>query len=689
LTRPAFPLRRANLFNLIALIVLSAVIMSGKAQAADSAKTERVELSLVVESAPKPGNTIWVAFIQRIRPHWHTYWRNAGESGLPTTIDWTLPPGVEAGAIVWPTPQRIDVGPIVNFGFEGEVALLVPLTLSRDMPVGAKLPVSAQVSWLVCEEICIPEQAQVDLDLNAARPEPDAFVKARAALPKSWPGQVSAQLRGPNIDLILRGPNQPTLHRAYFFPDKEDVVEPGPKPKWKATSSALTISLPRPVQSTVPERLSGVLDLGGAGAFEIADVAISGAGPKPADPDAVVSVVQAALFAFLGGLILNLMPCVLPILSMKALSLTQTGGDRAELRRDGLFYLFGVLACFGAIAGTLLALKAGGAAIGWGFQLQSPPVVLVLALLMVAIGLNLSGLFEVPLSLAGLGQDLTQTGGGRGAFFTGVLAVLVASPCTAPFMGAALGFALTQPAPAAFAVFLALGAGFAAPFTGLAFSPALVGLIPRPGPWMVRFKEFLAFPMFATAIWLIWVLAQQTGPGGVMVALSAALAVAFLCWIVPKLAAPWGQLVAVLGLCLLAFVVWQVEQAPEPSSLTTQDKNGFLPWSLAAVAQGQADGRPVFVDFTAAWCVTCQVNERVALATDEVRAKMIEGNVLLLKADWTRNDPLITAELARFGRAGVPLYLLYPAGGGEPQVLPQILTPGIVATALVDVGRGR
>jgi thiol:disulfide interchange protein DsbD len=681
------------LYKLKSLILLVAMWMGFGAGALAQvpgpvARTENVTLSLAVEGRAAPNATIWLAVAQKIRPHWHTYWRNPGDSGLPTTIDWALPAGVSAGAIQWPKPSRFDIGPLVNLGFSDEAILLVPMTFGTDLP-RAPLVLQAKVDWLVCEEICIPEQATVAIDLATATPDPALFERARAALPKSWPGTIAIEAKAQSLEMTLRGGPKAIAGKPYFFPDAQDAIDPTPWPNVTPGADGLTVSLPRLANSPIPKTLSGVIDLGDQGAFEIGEVAvntITAASTAPpsggalADPDMAQSTLQAAVFAFLGGLILNLMPCVLPILSMKALSLARASGSRAELRRDGLFFMAGVLVCFGAVAGSLLALKAGGEVIGWGFQLQSPPVVLALVFLMVAIGLNLFGLFEVPLSFAGIGQDLTQSGGAQGAFFTGVLAVLVASPCTAPFMGAALGFALTQPAGAAAIVFLALGLGFAAPFTALALSPALVRLIPRPGTWMVRFKEFLAFPMLATAIWLTWVLAQQTGPDGVVVTLSGGLMVGFLCWLVPKLSAPWNWAAALLGLAALAATAFQLQHLPPPS--LAQTSGGFSPWSVQAVADAQAQGRPVFVDFTAAWCVTCQVNERVAFNNDETRTKFAQAKAVLLKADWTRRDNAITNELARFGRAGVPLYLLYPPKGGAPEVLPQILTPTIVQEAL-------
>jgi thiol:disulfide interchange protein DsbD len=399
-----------------------------------------------------------------------------------------------------------------------------------------------------------------------------------------------------------------------------------------------------------------------------------------------MGLLAAIALAFLGGLILNLMPCVLPIISMKALALARTGSDTVSARREGLFYLGGVMATFAAMAGLLLALKASGAALGWGFQLQSPAVVLLLSFLMAGIGLNLLGVFELPIGFAGAGEHLTQRSGWMGAFFTGALAVVVASPCTAPFMGAALGFALTQPVWSAAAVFLALGFGFGLPFAALSASPALIRLIPKPGLWMNRFRQALAFPMFATALWLLWVLGRQSGPDAVVIGLAMALGAVALVWLLQMLRGVWIWVVSLAGIAGLLAAATLVTGAAVPTS-----QHLWAPWSNQAVETARRSGRPVLVDFSAAWCVTCLVNERVALSDGAVLARLQQAHVVTLKGDWTNPDPGITAALHDHGRDGVPLYLLYSPDGTVTE-LPQILTPGIVLAALAKMeasGRNR
>lgn len=660
------------------LIAIATLMCAAPGYAASSVQADHVTLSIALEAPAKPGATVWAAIRQIIAPGWHTYWSNPGDSGLATSISWVLPKGVSAGTPLWPVPERFTDGPIVNYGYAGDATLLVPLTIARDAATGAA---QAKIFLLECEHMCIPENVTLDLDLSKASPA--IFAAARAKLPRAFGGTENVAIDANNLILTLRDPGLSRIDasKARFYPATADAVNYDAAQSLRIAGDTLTWKTARDSHAKKFATFAGVLDLPGEGAFTIS--------AKPLAPIAVpqttredLGLLEAAMLAFLGGLILNLMPCVLPILSMKALALGQSGGNARALRRDGAFYFAGVLATFAAMGGALLAFKSGGAALGWGFQLQSPPVVFLLALLMVAIGLNLLGAFEIPLSLAGIGSHLTRGEDGRGAFFTGALAVLVASPCTAPFMGTALGFALTQPAISALAVFLALGAGFALPFTALAFTPAFVQLIPKPGAWMLRVKEFLAFPMFATAIWLIWVLSQQTGPDGVAWALSIGLGVVFLLWLLthlPRLPR-WGAGLA--GFASLIFLSLNIHTA----AISPASESGWAPWSEDAVARARAAGRPVFVDFTAAWCVTCLVNERAALDDAAVAARFKQDHVVMLRGDWTNRSAAIAAELANYRRSGVPLYLLYPPDG-RAAVLPQILAPATILAALDNMKR--
>ena len=679
---------------------------------------------LVAELVPQtvgvaPGQTIYVALRQKIDKGWHTYWRNPGDSGEATRIAWTLPAGWTAGDIVWPAPHRQPTGPLMNYGFTGEVLLPVAITAPADARPGRTASLKAAASFLVCEEICVPEDAvlEIALPVVAAAPAPDPAWGAKIArtladAPK--PAGLAAAFARPNGGLALavtgaalRGAD---VSDAYFFPyDSTAILHPKAQAIERG-ADGLTLSLAPGYAFTAgpgPKALAGVLEVAGR-AYEVSaapgplPAGASGLGPPPARPSlggAGFSLPLAAAFALLGGLILNLMPCVFPVLAMKAASLAGHGDEHKAARQQGLAFLAGVLATFLALAGVLIAAKAAGAAAGWGFQLQSPPVVATLALLMLLVALNLSGVFEVGTSVQGVGQGLASRGGLAGAFFTGALAVVVAAPCTAPFMAPALGWALTQPPPAALAVFLALGLGFAAPFTAVAFAPALLNRLPRPGPWMETFRRVLAFPMYAAAAWLVWVLTLQAGADALARILAVAVLLALGAWLAglaqrrhgegrrPVLVTVLAAACAVLALGGAVWPPYAAVGAPSAGS-SAAGEIASEPYSPERLAALRAEHRPVFVNYTAAWCVTCQVNERVAFQTRAVADAFAREGVVYLKADWTRKDEVIAADLARHGRAGVPLYLLYGAKGGEPKVLPQILTEGIITRALATAAKG-
>lgn len=699
---------RVRRFFLALLTVGFAVLTGTDASADNSVQRDHVRATLIPEvSSVRPGGTFWVALRQEIKPHWHTYWINPGDSGLPTTIAWTLPQGAEAGPIVWPAPIRFPLGPLINFGYAGEAWLLTEITAPGDAKPGSTLDVAAQANWLACAEICVPEEAALTIQVPIAaetRMDPDAasgFVQARAALPQPapWPAQYVSTKDGFRLVLAMPKDMAAAVSDSFVFPEQLDAVENAAKQPRNAAKDGLVIDLQRGVLGLKPgEDLTGVVELTeGKGAGGQVHRFAFAAAPAPAGA-AIGSMgggegtglSLALLLAFAGGLILNLMPCVFPILSMKAVGLVRLADkERRAARGHGLLFGAGVLISFAVLAGVLIALRAGGVAAGWGFQLQTPWFVLLLSYLMFAVGLNLSGFFQIGGRFADAGGALAAKPGKAGAFFTGVLAVLVATPCTAPFMGAALGFALAQPALPALAVFLALGAGMAAPYVVLSCSPALLRALPKPGPWMERFRQLLAFPMYATAAWLVWVLAQQSPASGIALALGGFILIAFAVWLMRQMDGsrrPWRMAYAVLAalalggaLSTLRFV--EAAAAPAAAGRMGGEAASAEPWSAARLEALRAEGRPVLVNFTAAWCITCLVNERAALSTQGVRAALKEKNVAYLKGDWTRQDAAITAALAAFGRSGVPLYVLYPPGG-EPVVLPQILTESGVVEEL-------
>ncbi len=715
--------------------------------AAGPAKTGHLEAELVPETqGVAPGGLAYVAIRQDIAKGWHTYWRNPGDSGEATSAKWTLPSGWSVGDWAWPAPQRLPLGPLMNYGYTGQVLLPVSLNVPASARPGTRVTLKADVRFLVCADICVPEEAKLQLSVPVVAGTPPTDPKWGAVIDKTimdapkasgldaavaWAGQ------GPNRVLKLGvtgdGVKGVDLTRAYFFPYDNKALDHAARQQIEKGPGGLTLTLkPQNASAADAPSLNGVLSLGGKayevsaapepipaeagglGAVTPATVQAEAVAQSTAEtatespvippPGANIGLLAAVAFALIGGLILNLMPCVFPVLSMKAASLAAHAHKEKEARAQGLAFLAGVLVTFLALAGSLLALKAGGAAIGWGFQLQSPAVVGALALIMLLVALNMSGVFEASLPGQGAGGSLAARGGLVGAFFTGMLAVVVAAPCTAPFMAAALGFALTQSAPAALLVFVALGLGFAAPFVAVTFIPALMRLFPKPGAWMDTFKHLLAFPMYGTAAWLLWVFTLQAGSNALALMLAGAVLVGLFAWLLGRAQTggkPWvpglaAGLAAVLAIACLVFgaretapaaaQIASVDQAA-PAEAAPGKEAASEPFTPGRLADLQAQGKPVFVNFTAAWCVTCQVNERLALGSPEVAKALADVGGVYLKADWTNHNAEIAKLLAEHGRAGVPLYLVYGAGGGAPAVLPQLLTPGAVAQAIRAAGK--
>jgi len=700
---------------LAALLVVAAAFQGSVAQ---PVRVDHAEAELVAATdAIVPGQPLSAGLLIRHDPHWHTYWRVPGDSGLPTTIDWRLPAGFAAGPIEWPVPKRLPIGPLMNFGYEGELLLPVRITVPADAAVGQTVQLKARADWLICKEVCIPGGADLQLALPvkaAASPSGFAplFASTRAQVPQPTTlAAASATIDGGRIRLAFK-PAAP-LRQLEFFPIEEARIEPAAAQTLRddAEGAALYLTSVQPVAAEFA-RLKGVLvanggpaaaDRGGwAGEVDLPLVAGVVPQAAPATASASTAGATAVTFwvalagAFVGGLILNLMPCVFPVLSLKLLSLMQhqrAGNEahlpNASLRAHGGAFAAGVLACFVLLAALLIALRAAGEQLGWGFQLQTPWVIAGLTLLFFLIGLNLLGAFEFSfggaLASSGAAQRL-QGDRLSGSFATGVLAVVVAAPCTAPFMGAALGYAVTQPAPVALAVFAMLGAGMAAPYVALTWMPALLRQLPRPGVWMLRFRQVMAFPMFATCVWLLWVLAQQVGVDAVALVLGGLVLTALAAWaagLAQTGARRWRWVaLAVAPVALYGvFGMTLPGSAPAPGEPARgANAAGWQAWSRTTQEAKVAAGTPVFVDFTAAWCVTCQANKRLVLASDAVRAAFAQRGVTLLRADWTSRDDEITRELARFNRNGVPLYVLY--GGGTTQVLPELLTERIVLDAL-------
>jgi thiol:disulfide interchange protein DsbD len=700
------------------LVLLFAVLPATAIVAAESVpvRSENITARLVADQAAvAPGGTVTLAFAQEIREGWHTYWRNPGDSGAPADLRWNLPEDSSIGEAQWPPPEAIPYFGLMTYGHHDRFVLLHELTLPPDWPVGTPFPIRVEADWLVCAEICIPEEGSFALDLptaaTAATADPalrGLIETARAALPRPSPWAATFATSGEAEDETLRLLTTldiplDSLSDARFFPYAQGLIDQVAEQPWRLDEAGLVVDLVLDRADLLTEPLTGVLvltetlpdgplhqafaieagrNLGIAAGFA---TGVSTPGP---------GLLELAFLALLGGLLLNLMPCVFPILSIKALALVHhAGGPRAAAH--GLAYTMGVLVTFLALAGLLIALQAGGALLGWGFQLQEPLVVTSLAYLMFTIGLWLIAGTTLGLGrIAGIGQSLTERAGLGGSFATGVLAVFVASPCTAPFMAGAIGFALTRDAATALAVFAALGLGLALPYLALSLSPRLQRRLPRPGPWMSRFRQLMAFPMFATAAWLVWVLAQQTDDRALLLVLLGFVAIGLALWafrLDSRIARSAG--LACLGLAIGLGILPGRLPAADPGSGGAAPGYGITfagpaePFSPARLAELRDAGRPVLVNMTAAWCLTCLVNERNALSGSAFEAALARNGAAYLKGDWTRRDPEITTYLRSFERSGVPLYVVYPAEG-EPVLLPQLLTEGMVADAL-DAANGR
>ena len=691
----------------------AAALAFAHAVAAAPVQTGRVTAELVAEkTALVPGTTTTVALRFAIAPGWHTYWRNPGESGLPTTLAWKLPPGFAAGDIVWPAPRALPAGPLVNYGYEGDVLHLVPVTVPHDAQPGSTATLAARADWLVCKETCIPEGADLTLALPvAAQADADPRWQApiaatRDALPKPAPQSwaTHAVASGSTIELsFAESAGDPG--RLWFFAENGGRIEPSAMQTAARRDGRVELALP-----VAHDLASGFTALRGVLTAErgftvdgrtvraiALDVALQGApmaGPKqpvaavdfsqaPASSAATLSLPIALAFAFAGGLLLNLMPCVFPVLSLKALGLATHAGNRRALRHEGIAFAVGVIVAFTLLGAAVAALRAAGEQLGWGFQLQSPAVVTALALLFFVIALNLSGVFEFGLLVPSRLATWSHANRTANAFASGLLAVVIASPCTAPFMGAALGYALGERTHVTLGVFVALGLGMALPYCALAWFPAWRRVLPRPGLWMVRLRQLLAFPLYATVVWLVWVLGAQAGNDAVIRIGVTLVVVAFALWAWHAWRSggrsAWA-IVASVGAIVAAVVAWPlVTESPSSGTAVAnraaevaEADDGWEPWSAARVAELTAAGQPVFVDFTAAWCITCQVNKRLVLTDARVRDAFANRGVALLRADWTRRDPAISDALAALGRSGVPVYVLYRRNG-EALLLPEVL----------------
>ena len=662
--------------RLIALILLLFAFHAAPAAAQGLAPGEKaMAVSLLAESdAPAPGSTVALAIRMEPKPGWHGYWANPGDAGIPNSIAWRLPEGARAGPLRYPVPERLTIAGIMNYVYEGDHALLTELAVPSGLAPGTKLPVAARIDYLVCtDEICVPESADVSTILtvgDGALERRARFDRWREALPRplGLPGRF--QQDAEEVRIAIPVPAAMPIAEAYFFPLTDGAISYSAPQRVSRAGDLLVIET-EPGRGATGQ-IDGVLKIDDRQGLSLTALpgSVPGGGARVGEAQRGPGILFALLGALAGGLLLNVMPCVFPILSLKALSLARSGESARTARTEALAYAAGVILVCVALGGALLLLRAGGMAAGWAFQLQDPRVILFLFLLVTAIGLNLAGLYELP----GLGIGRDTRGGAGGAFMTGALAAFVATPCTGPFMGAALGAALVLPTAAALAVFAGLGLGLALPFLLLGFVPWLRRRLPRPGPWMQRFRRILSVPMFLTALALAWVLERQAGLGGLALGLAAALVVAAALWWARR---RHGWLALAPAAAGVTAAILLLPGAATPAEVRAKGVLDAEPFSEERLASLRARGEPVFVYFTADWCITCKVNERAVLEREEVARAFRERGVEVLVGDWTRGDAEIGRFLEAHGRSGVPLYLWY-GRGQEPQVLPQILTPSTV-----------
>jgi thiol:disulfide interchange protein DsbD len=717
--------------NSLLAIFLVCFVTSAHAQKKDS--SPHSDIALVSEkTAIAPGTPFWVAARLRMEPQWHSYWINPGDAGLATSLSWELPPGFKAGPIVWPHPEKISLPPLMSYGYENEVWLLTQITPPQNLSQNS-VTLRAKAKWLVCKEACLPASADISLTLPVgSTPAQDdtrwqsGFAKTRAAAPTTdfaWKVRAERAANGKDFVLHLQAPQDANIAdwdagEIYFFSSQNSLIEPAAPQKFEKRGNEFIATLKLSEYSEdVPKNLTGILLAPKNAAWNDAgnralavDTPIEKAGSIAAAPASTTPTAAttsggtptlpiALALALGGGLLLNLMPCVFPVLSLKILGFVrQAGEDKSRIKNHGFAFGAGVLLSFWALAGVLLAVRAAGLDAGWGFQLQYPPFVAALVILLFLVGLNLLGAFEIGVSLTRLGSTGSTPGsvhGYGGSFWSGVLATIVATPCTAPFMGSALAFALTQPATSALLIFTFLGIGMALPYVILSLNPTWIKKLPRPGAWMETFKQLMAFPIFATALWLITVFGLQTGALGMSYLLGALLLLGAAIWLwqrwggstLPAISR-WGvRAAALFSLVFAVGVAWSGAKLlpPAASASEVSGEAGWQAFSPEKVDAALAEGRPVFIDFTAAWCITCQVNKRVALHTDEVSREFANRNVLLLSADWTRRDAIISSALGKYGRSGVPTYVLLKSRDAKPQILPEVLSPSIVLGALQDV----
>lgn len=707
-----FAPKRALLYTLLALFCFSAPLgLYAQAAQPPSPITEvsvrsdqPVQARLLSEMGSiQAGKPFWVAVKLEMNQGWDTYWVNPGDAGIPTQIDWTLPKGFEAGEIVWPAPQKFENSSMIGFGYTDSVMLLTKITPPKTLPVGEEVTLGAHVRWLACSEICQPGDAQLHLTLpisDNAKLDPVTardFSRVRETLPKELTkseGKVTVQKESDSVVLHYKPEGRDLtdqIENVQFFPEEQNVFDLSAPQMVQIERGGVTVNLKKGVEE-LPNTIRGLLVIQEKGSPEATIYQVNSAMGAFAFAQLggeMHGYLWALILAFFGGLILNVMPCVLPVVALKIFSFVKMGQDsRRVIFQHGIVFTLGVLISFWILSGALLLLRAYGASIGWGFQLQEPAFVAVMAGLLFMLGLSLMGVFELGTSMISVGQGAQKASSPyTSSFMSGVLATLVATPCTGPLLGPALGFALTLPTFGAMTIFTGMGLGMASPYLIFAGFPSLVRYLPKPGPWMGIFKQLMGFIMMATVLWLIWVFMAQTSQIALIVLLASFLGLSIAAWIFGEWATPMKPkrtrfVARAIALLILAFSGYQMlsaaRMAPIEETQQLVESGQWQSYSPDKVRELRAEGKPVFVDFTAKWCLICQAN-KVVLHSSEVGSAFKEHGVVTMTADWTKRDPEITKQLESLGRTGVPVYVLYPAEGSKkPVILPQTLTSAMV-----------
>ena len=672
-----------NSIKLFLLICSSLISTQALTDNIVDASDSRIEI-LTESTSITPGDELLIGFKFTLNPGWHTYWENPGDAGEGASIKWNLPNDVNASEILWPGPQRIPVEPLMTFGYEDEVVLLTKIYTSEATIVPLNL--NALVSWYTCKEICIPQEAEVSIPIKLGNKTPSVSKAILDQALEEVPIQFEGTYRVQRLEdsYILQGQleNQDQYDSIYFFPKDYGLTDYTKDQFYEINKDSFSLQIKAAEIEIENRTFEGVIAINKGEAVSFIEINY----PLKAKPiSQEFNIFTLIFFAFLGGLILNIMPCVFPILSIKIIRFVEQSGDSTyKTIQQGLLFSLGVIVSFLAIAALLVSLKSGGESIGWGYQLQSPIVVSLLVYLFVVLGYIFMSNMVLGTSLARLSSISLGKGDSIESFLTGVLAVIVASPCTAPFMGSAIGFALLQPSFYSVLIFLGLGIGFSLPYLVLSAKPSLLSFLPKPGQWMETFKQFMAFPMWASALWLLWVLSSQVNNQEVIQVLLGSLLIIIGLWLVEKNNSKTNWIRWIVRLPFMLLLIFSLWLIPTSYSDLDESKQNQLAYSPQLLEDLREENALVFLNFTADWCITCKVNESVALKTSKVRKLLADKNITYIEADWTRKDPVISSALEEYGRTGLPLYLLFPSKG-DPLILPEILTEDILISYLSEV----